>query len=113
MQHLPADDQYSEEILQNSEIMDFDLSWKNQKDSISSVISYRLFFFYLGFLLQSFANHGTAGEGGGHFFNSLLPLPSASQTLSVSRAITAESSLLHIGSSWTQTGNLWFPSANH
>ena len=30
--------------------------------------------------------------------------------LDISRAITAESSPLHIGSSRTQTGNLWFPS---
>ena len=26
-----------------------------------------LFFFYLGFLSQTFTNHRTAGEGGGHF----------------------------------------------
>ena len=39
------------------------------------------FFSYLGFLLETFTNHGTAGEGGGHFFNSSLPLPPASQTL--------------------------------
>ena len=31
--------------------------------------------------------------------------------LNISRAITAESSPLHIDSSWTRTGNLWF--ANH
>ena len=39
------------------------------------------FFFYLGFFSQTFTNHRTAGEGGGHFFNSSLPLPPASQTL--------------------------------
>ena len=39
------------------------------------------FFFYLGFLLRTFTNHRTAEEGGGHFFNSSLPLPTASQTL--------------------------------
>ena len=33
-----------------------------------------VFFFYLGFLSQPFTNHRTAGEGGGHFFNSSLPL---------------------------------------
>ena len=32
--------------------------------------------------------------------------------LDISRAITAESSPLHIGRSWTQTGNLWFLSAS-
>ena len=39
------------------------------------------FFFYLVFLSQPFTNHRTAGEGGGHSFNSSLPLPPASQTL--------------------------------
>ena len=39
------------------------------------------FFFYLGFLSRTFTNHWTAGEGRGHFFNSSLPLPPASQTL--------------------------------
>ena len=39
------------------------------------------FFFSLGFLLQPFTNHRTAGEGGEYFFNSSLPLPTASQTL--------------------------------
>ena len=43
---------------------------------------FRISFSYLGFLSQiTFTNHRTAAEGGGHFFNSLLPLPSASQTL--------------------------------
>ena len=32
--------------------------------------------------------------------------------LDISRAITAESSPLHIANSRTRTGNLWFPSAN-
>ena len=36
---------------------------------------------YLGFLSQPFMNHRTAGEGGGHFCNSSLPLPPASQAL--------------------------------
>ena len=40
-----------------------------------------LFFFYLGFLSRTFTNHWTAGEGGGYFFNSSLPLPPSSQTL--------------------------------
>ena len=39
------------------------------------------FFFYLGFLSQTFMIHRTAGEGGGYFFNSPLPLPPDSQTL--------------------------------
>ena len=32
--------------------------------------------------------------------------------LDISRVITAESSPLHVGSSRTRTGNLWFPSAS-
>ena len=39
------------------------------------------FFYYLGFLSQPFTNRRTAGERGGHFFDSSLPFPSASQTL--------------------------------
>ena len=38
-------------------------------------------FFYLDFLPQPLTNQRTAGERGGHFFNSSLPLPPASQTL--------------------------------
>ena len=37
-------------------------------------------FFYLGFLSQIFTIHRTAGEVGGYFFISFLPLPLASQT---------------------------------
>ena len=47
------------------------------KDLLIHVV---VFFFYLGFLLRTFTNHRTAEEGGGHFFNSSLPLPLASQT---------------------------------
>ena len=50
-------------------------------DSASSWSFDNDFFFYLHFLSQSFTNHGTAGEGGRHFFNSSLPLPPVSQTL--------------------------------
>ena len=38
-------------------------------------------FFYLGFLLQTFTIHRTAGEEGGYLFNASLPLPPASQAL--------------------------------
>ena len=46
---------------------------------IGIVLRTSMIFFYLGFLSQTFTNHRTAGEGGGHFFNSPLPLPPASQ----------------------------------
>ena len=71
-------------------------------------------FFYLGFLSRTFTIHRTAGEGVGYFFNSSLrfyhfhPLH---RHLDISRAITAESSPLHLSSSWTRTENLWIPSA--
>ena len=47
---------------------------------------FRISFFYLtnriSFFFQiTFTNHRTAGEGGGHNFNSSLRLPSASQSL--------------------------------
>ena len=38
-------------------------------------------FFYLAFLARTFMIHRTAGEGGGYLFNSSVPLPPASQTL--------------------------------
>ena len=41
---------------------------------------YKYFFFHLGFVSQTFTNHRTAREGGGHSINS-LPLPPASQAL--------------------------------
>ena len=44
-------------------------------------------------------NHRTARKGGGHFFNSSLTLPPASQNLGISWAMLVESSPLHIGSS--------------
>ena len=53
----------------------------NKAFVIASNPEFFVFFFYLGFLSRPFTNHRTAGEGGGHFFNSSLPLPPASQTL--------------------------------
>ena len=44
-------------------------------------IQKRFFFSIQVFLSRTFTNHRTAGEGGGHFLNSSLPLPPASQTL--------------------------------
>ena len=44
-------------------------------------IQKRFFFSIQVFLSRTFTNHRTAGKGGGHFLNSSLPLPPASQTL--------------------------------
>ena len=53
--------------------------------SQASKINLFFFFFFFFSIWVFFHNHSwihrTAGEGGGHFFNSSLPLPSASQTL--------------------------------
>ena len=48
--------------------------------------------------------HRTAGEGGGYLFNSSRPLPPTSH-LDISRAITTESSPMHIARSRTRTVN--------
>ena len=71
-----------------------------------------LFFFYLGFLSWTFTIHRTAGEGGGYLFDFPYHFHPLHRHLDISGAITAESSPLHIASSWTWTGNLWFPSAS-
>ena len=66
-----------------------------------------IFFFYPGFLSGTFTNHWTAGEGEGHFMTPYYHFHPLSRHLVFSRAITAENSPLHIGSSQTRTGNLW------
>ena len=66
------------------------------------------FSFWLGFLSQPFMDHRTAGEGGGHFYNSSLPLHLLHRYLDISRAITAESSPLHITGSRARTGSFGF-----
>ena len=68
-------------------------------------------FFYVGFLSQTFTIHRTAGEAAGYLFNFYHFYP-LHRHLDISRAITAESSPLHIASSGTRNGNLWFPSAS-
>ena len=72
------------------------------------------FFFYLGF---SFTNiHDSQDSwrrGRGYLFNSSLSLHNPlAMHLDISWAITAEGSPLHIATSRTRTGNLWFPSAS-
>ena len=55
---------------------------RSTHESCSHLKVFRISFFYLSFLSQiTFTNHRTAGEGGGHYLNSLLRLPTASQSL--------------------------------
>ena len=50
------------------------------------------FFFYLGFLLRTFTNRRTAGEGAGQFFNSYYHFHPLHRHLDMRWTITAESS---------------------
>ena len=66
--------------------------------SISDELLNETIFFLYGFFSQTFSNHKTAGEGGGHFNNG---------------TITSESLPLHIAySRTTRIANRWFPSAS-
>ena len=55
------------------------------------------------------------GKGEGIYLTPLYHFHPLHRHLDISRAITAESSPVHIAGSRTRTGNLWFPSevANH
>ena len=78
----------------------------------SSVSKTDVFFFYLGFLSWTFTNHRTAGEGVGISLTPHYHFHPLHRHLDISRAITAESSPLHIASSRARTRNLWFLSAS-
>ena len=62
-------------------ISNFDKKAKLFNSNFASQSTPIFFFLYWGFLSQPFTNHRTAGEGGADFFNSPLPLPPASHTL--------------------------------
>ena len=82
----------------------------NQTISFSDVVL--PFYFYLGFFSRLFTSRRTVGK---REAISLIPLRHFHRLhrhLGISRAITAESSPLHIVSSRTWTGNLWFLSAS-
>ena len=73
-------------------------------------LCFDFFFFYLDFFSQPFTNHGTVGEGEGISLTPYYHFHPLHRHLDIRRAITAESSPLHIGSSRSRTGDLWFPS---
>ena len=68
--------------------------------------------FYLGFLSRTFTIYRIAEEGEAVSLTHLYQFQPLHRHLDISRAITAESSHLHIASNRTRTGNLWFPSAS-
>ena len=69
-------------------------------------------FFYLGFLSQPFTNHRTTGEGETISLTPHYHFHPLHRHLDIGRAITVESSPLHISSSRTRTRNLWFSSVS-
>ena len=83
---------------------------------IAQLITHAALYFFFFSVWVFFHDHslitGLQGKGEGisltpHYHFHLLH-----RHLDISRAITAESSPLHIASSRTRTGNLWFPSAS-
>ena len=68
------------------------------------------------FIWVSFDEHsrltGQQGKREGIYLTPLYHLHPLHRHLDISRAIKVESTPLHIASSRTQTGNLWFPSAS-
>ena len=74
---------YEEHLRTATSVVLFDLKLCLEVFVYRAIWEQEFFFFfsYLDFLSRTFTNHRTAGEGGGHFFNSSLPLPPASQTL--------------------------------
>ena len=77
---------------------------------------YSLYFFFIFSIWLFFHEHsritGLQGKGKGISLTPYYHFHPLHRHLDISRAITAESSPLHIGSSRTRTGNLWFPSAS-
>ena len=69
---------------------------------------FQKWFFLAAFSFTMIRESQDCRGGGGHFFNSSLPLPPSSQTLEISQAYATESSPLHISSRFMN-----FPNANN
>ena len=70
------------------------------------------FFFSIGVFFHYHSRiTGLQGKGEGISLTPHYHLHPLHRNLDICRAINADSSPLHIGSSWTRSGNLWFPSA--
>ena len=91
-------------ISQNS--TEKNLSW------MSATLLRKRFFFYLAFFHKYWRFTGQQGKGEVTSFVPLYHFHRHDRHIAISRAITIESSPLHIVSSLTRTGNLWFPSAS-
>ena len=73
------------------------------------------FFLYRGIFSRPLTNYRTVGEGKGISLTPHYHFHPLYRYLDIGQAVTAESSTLHIGRSWTRIGNIWFPAqvANH
>ena len=90
------------------------LSLTRTQQAVLVLFLYLMFFFFSMWVF--FHEHsritGLQGKGEGISLTPQYHFPPLHRHLDISRAITAESSPLHIASSRTRTGNLWFPSAS-
>ena len=68
-----------------------------------------IIFFLSGFVSRTFTIHGTAEEGKANTLTPLYYFRPLGRQLNIRQA---PCSPLHIPSSWTWTGKLWFPSTN-
>ena len=82
--------------------------WSQGLQSLPCLSSWALFIFSLWIFFQEHSRF-IGRQGKGETFYHFYPLH---RHLDISQAINAVSSPLHIASSWTRTGNLWFPSAS-
>ena len=84
----------------NSQSSDLELEAVSQNDT----------FFYLDFFHNNSWITGLQGKGEGISLTPYYHFHPLHRHLGISQAITVENLPLHIGSSLTQTGNLWFAS---
>ena len=89
------------------------LDWRGPIKYVSVCPSLFFFFFSIWIFFHEHSRFmGQQGKGEGIYLTPLYHFHLLHRHLDISRAITAESSPLHIAGSQTQTGNLWFPSAS-
>ena len=86
---------------------------RNCRAKNNSLVIFLFFFFFIWVFFHEHSRFtGQQGKGKGIYLTPLYHFHPLHRHLDSSRAITAESSPLHIASSRTRTGILWFPSAS-
>ena len=89
------------------------VSYAHATSSSRFVFVFDVFFFSMWVFFHEHSRiTGLQGKGEGISLTPQYHSPPLHRHLDISRAITPESSPLHIASSRTRTGNLWFPSAS-